>query len=162
MHSATAGDLARQTGVDEALVHAALSAYTQAGRVMFDLDKSVYRLRELAREPLVMSQLRFASPQEEKADRLIDARLVTLGQIERNQGRRVISGSVLDNARTEQVNLVINEDDRLVEARCTCHFYGHNKMMRGPCEHMLAVRRIFHAQVEGVAQDQAQDQASAT
>lgn len=50
----------------------------------------------------------------------------------------------------------------LVEARCTCHFYGHNKMMRGPCEHMLAVRRIFHAQVEGVAQDQAQDQASAT
>ena len=162
VHSATAGDLARQTGVDEALVHAALSAYTQAGRVMFDLDKSVYRLRELAREPLVMSQLRFASPQEEKADRLIDARLVTLGQIERNQGRRVISGSVLDNARTEQVNLVINEDDRLVEARCTCHFYGHNKMMRGPCEHMLAVRRIFHAQVEGVAQDQAQDQASAT
>ncbi len=155
VHSATASDLARQTSVDEALVHAALSAYTQAGRVMFDLDKSVYRLRELAREPLVMSQLRFASPQEEKADRLIDARLVTLGQIERNQGRRVISGSVLDNARTEQVNLVINEDDRLVEARCTCYFYGHNKMMRGPCEHMLAVRRIFHAQVEGVAQDQA-------
>ncbi len=90
-----------------------------------------------------MSQLRFASPQEEKADRLIDARLVTLGQIERNQGRRVISGSVLDNARTEQVNLVINEDDRLVEARCTCHFYGHNKMMRGPCEHMLRACAAF-------------------
>ncbi|TWC05091.1 SWIM zinc finger protein [Bradyrhizobium macuxiense] len=152
-HAASAAELARQTGVDQALVHAALTSYTQAGRVMFDLDKSLYRLRELTREPLSAAQLRFASPQEEKADRLIGANLVTIGNIDRNQGVRAISGSVLDNARTEQVNLVIDDDDRLVEARCSCHFYGHNKMMRGPCEHMLALRRIFHSQVEGVAQD---------
>jgi len=152
-HSGNAATLAQQTGVNETLVHAALSAYTQAGRVMFDLDKGVYRRRELSREPLAMSQLRFASEQEEKADRLINAKLVQIKQVDRNQGRRIISGSVLDNARTEQVNLVINEDDRLIEARCTCYFYGHNKMMRGPCEHMLAVRRIFHAEIEGVAQD---------
>jgi hypothetical protein len=153
VHSGTAATLAQQTDVSDVLVNAALSAYTQAGRVMFDLDKGVYRLRELSREPLAMSQLRFASEQEERADRLINANLVQIKQIDRNQGRRIISGSVLDNARTEQVNLVINEDDRLIEARCTCYFYGHNKMMRGPCEHMLAVRRIFHAEVEGVAQD---------
>jgi len=97
--------------------------------------------------------LRFASPQEEKADRLINANLVTIGNIDRNQGVRAVNGGVLDNARTEQVSLVIDDDDRLVEARCSCHFYGHNKMARGPCEHMLALRRIFHAQVEGVAQD---------
>ena len=152
-HAATAAELARQTGVDQTLVHAALTAYTQAGRVMFDLDKSLYRLRELTREPLSPAQLRFASAQEEKADRLIDANLVTIGNIDRNQGVRTINGRVLDNARTEQVSLVIDDDDRLVEARCSCHFYGHNKMARGPCEHMLALRRIFHAQVEGVAQD---------
>jgi len=40
-HAATAAELARQTGVDQTLVHAALTAYTQAGRVMFDLDKSL-------------------------------------------------------------------------------------------------------------------------
>lgn len=152
-HAASAAELARQTGVDQTLVHAALTAYTQAGRAMFDLDKSLYRLRELTREPLSPAQLRFSSAQEEKADRLIDANLVTIGSIDRNQGARAISGSVLDNARTEQVNLVIDEDDRLIEARCSCHFYGHNKMMRGPCEHMLALRRIFQSQVEGVAQD---------
>ncbi|RXW52731.1 hypothetical protein CYQ75_12990, partial [Enterococcus faecium] len=90
------------------------------------LDKSLYRLRELTREPLSPAQLRFSSAQEEKADRLIDANLVTIGSIDRNQGARAISGSVLDNARTEQVNLVIDEDDRLIEARCSCHFYGHN------------------------------------
>jgi len=152
-HAATAAELSSWTGVDQTLVHAALTAYTQAGRVMFDLDKSLYRLRELTREPLSPAQLRFASPQEEKADRLINANLVTIGSIDRNQGARAINGSVLDNARTEQVSLVIDDDDRLVEARCSCHFYGHNKMARGPCEHMLGLRRIFHAQVEGVAQD---------
>lgn len=152
-YASTAADLARQTGVDEVLVHAALSAYTQAGRVMFDLDKSLYRQRELTREPLALAQLRFSSDQEEKADRFIQANLVTIGTIDRAEGRRTVAGSVLDNARTEQVNLVIDADDRLVEAKCSCHFYGHNKMMRGPCEHMLALRRIFHAQLEGVAQD---------
>lgn len=152
-HAATAAELAQQTGVDQTLVHAALTAYTQSGRVMFDLDKSLYRLRELTREPLSSAQLRFASAQEEMADRLIGANLATIGSIDRNQGIRAISGSVLDNARTEQVSLVLDDDDRLVEARCSCHFYSHNKMMRGPCEHMLALRRIFHAQVEGVAQD---------
>jgi len=152
-HAATAAELARQTAVDEPLVHAALTAYTQAGRVMFDLDKHLYRQRELTREPVALAQLRFASEQEEKADRFIHANLVTIGGIDRNQGRRIIRGSVLDNARTEEVSLVIDGDDRLIEAQCSCHFYGHNKMMRGPCEHMLALRRIFHAQVEGVAQD---------
>ncbi|CCD85176.1 Conserved hypothetical protein; Putative Protein containing SWIM zinc finger domain [Bradyrhizobium sp. ORS 285] len=152
-HAATAAELSRQTGTGEPLVHAALTAYTQAGRVMFDLDKSLYRLRELTREPLSPEQLRFASPQEEKADRLIAANLVTIGRIDRNQGARAVTGSVLDNARTEQVSLVIDGDDRLVEARCSCHFYIHNKMARGPCEHMLALRRIVHAQVDGTAQD---------
>jgi hypothetical protein len=131
-HAATAAELAQQTGVDQTLVHAALTAYTQSGRVMFDLDKSLYRLRELTREPLSSAQLRFASAQEEMADRLIGANLATIGSIDRNQGIRAISGSVLDNARTEQVSLVLDDDDRLVEARCSCHFYSHNKMMRGP------------------------------
>ena len=149
VYQAKAATLAEASGVEEKLVHAALSAYTQAGRVMFDLDKGVYRHRELSREPLQLGQLRFASEQEEKADRLINADLVQIRDVTRNQGRRVILGSVLDDGRTERVHLVLNEDDRLIEARCSCYFYGHNKMMRGPCEHMLALRRLFHAEFEG-------------
>ncbi len=156
-HSGAAGALAQQAGVEEKLVHAALAAYTQAGRVMFDLDKGVYRRRELSRQPLDMTRLRFASEQEEKADRFIAADLVQIKGIDRNQGRRLVAGSVMDNARAEQVNLTIDADDRLIEARCSCHFYVHNRMMRGPCEHMLALRRIFHGEVEGVAQDGGRD-----
>jgi hypothetical protein len=129
-----------------------MTLYCQAGRAIFDLDKSVYRRRELTREPLAIGTLRFASPQEEKAERFITARLVKISNIERQANGRTLSGTVLDNARNEEPVLRLDADDRLVEARCTCGFYVHNKMMRGPCEHMLAVRRIFHAQVEGIAQ----------
>ena len=83
-----------------ALGCAAPTAYTQAGRVMYDLDKRVFRLRELAREPLPMGALRFASPQEEKADRFIAAKLVTIATVADCDGRRVVNGEVVDDAKT--------------------------------------------------------------
>jgi hypothetical protein len=143
-HFATAGDIAGATGLGQPIVHAALTAYTQAGRVMYDLDKGVFRLRELTREPLPMAALRFASPQEEKADRFVAARLVTIKAVGERDGKRVIDGEVLDDAKTYAPMIVLDGDDRMVEARCNCYFYGHNKMMRGPCEHMLALRRQYH------------------
>jgi len=152
-HAASATTLAEKTGLDSAIVHAALGGYCQAGRAMFDLDKGIYRRRELTREPLDVAKLRFANEREAKADRLIDARLARIESIDRVGGRKIIGGAVLDNARSEQVSIQLDSDDRLVGAACTCGYYGHNKLTRGPCEHMLALRRIFHAQVEGLPQD---------
>ena len=91
-----------------------------------------------------MDALRFASPQEEKADRFIAAKLVTIGTVAERDGRRIIDGQVLDNAKTYKPMIALDADDRLVDARCDCYYYGHNKLMRGPCEHMLALRRLFH------------------
>lgn len=146
---ADAGTLAAETGLDRATMEAALGGYVQAGRVMFDLDKRVFRLRELTREPLDAGALRFASEQEAKADRFVAAGLVTLGPITRAEGRRSLTGSVLDDGRAMATAVEIDADDRMVGGRCTCGFYIRNKLMRGPCEHMLALRRIVHAQVEG-------------
>lgn len=145
-HCATASDIAAALALGEPIVQAALAAYAQAGRVMYDLDKGVFRLRELTREPLPAGALRFASPQEEKADRFVAAQLVTLTAVAERDGRRVVTGQVLDDARTYAPMIALDGDDRLVEARCDCGFYGHNKLMRGPCEHMLALRRLYHAQ----------------
>src|SRR5262249_39786163 len=44
--------LARRLGLERSVVLGALSAYTQAGRAIWDLNKNVYRVRELSREPL--------------------------------------------------------------------------------------------------------------
>jgi hypothetical protein len=93
-----------------------------------------------------MGALRFASPQEEKADRFIAAKLATVANVAERDGCRVINGQVLDDAKTYNPMIVLDNDDRLVDARCDCYFYGHNKLMRGPCEHMLALRRLYHGQ----------------
>jgi hypothetical protein len=146
-YSATVAELASATGFGSAIVAAALTAYTQAGRVMYDLDKNVFRLRELSREPLPVSALRFASQQEEFADRFIAANLVTVESIGERDGRRVITGQVLDNAKPYKPTIILDNDERLTDARCDCYFYGHNKLMRGPCEHMLALRRIYNSQI---------------
>jgi hypothetical protein len=148
-YSATVSELAGATGFDSAIVAAALTAYTQAGRVMYDLDKKVFRLRELSREPLPVSALRFASEQEEKADRFIAANLVTVENIGERDGRRIVTGQVLDNAKPYKPTIILDNDDRLTDARCDCYFYGHNKLMRGPCEHMLALRRLYNTQITG-------------
>lgn len=148
-YSATVAELAAVTGIEGAIVAAALTAYTQAGRVMFDLDKGVFRLRELAREPLPMGALRFASEQEEKADRFVAAKLVTVKDIAERDERRVITGEVLDDGKTQNPMIVLDNDERLVDARCDCYFYGHNKLMRGPCEHMLALRRQYNTAATG-------------
>jgi hypothetical protein len=146
-HSGTVTELATATGVDGALTAAALTAYTQAGRVMYDLDKGVFRLRELSRDPLPVAALRFASEQEEKADRFIAAKLVTVESAGERDGKRVITGQVLDDAKPYKPMIALDNDERLVDARCDCYFYGHNKLMRGPCEHMLALRRFYNTQI---------------
>lgn len=150
-YSATIADLASATGVESALVAAALTAYTQAGRVMFDLDKGVFRLRELARDPLPMGALRFASEQEEKADRFVAANLVTVLNIAEREGKHVITGKVIDDAKSVNPTIVLDNDERLVDAHCNCYFYDHNKLMRGPCEHMLALRRLYNTQMAAIA-----------
>jgi hypothetical protein len=146
-YSATVAELSTATGVEGAIVAAALTAYTQAGRVMYDLDKGVFRLRELAREPLPMGALRFASEQEEKADRFVAANLVTVKDVGERDGRRIINGEVLDDGKAQSPMIVLDNDERLVDARCDCYYYGHNKLMRGPCEHMLALRRQYNTQL---------------
>ncbi|MFC3694441.1 SWIM zinc finger family protein [Chenggangzhangella methanolivorans] len=148
-HFATVPELAFETGLDRSIVAGALGLYVQAGRAMYDLDKGVYRLRELVRDPLKPGALRFSSEQEEKADRFVAARLVTIGSVDTREGKRVVSGEVMDDGKTHHPRLVIDADDRLSTAACDCWFYGHNKLMRGPCEHMLALRRLYHLEVEG-------------
>jgi hypothetical protein len=58
-------------------VLAALGIYTQAGRAIYDLNKQVYRVRELSREPLPMSKLRFSNEREQAANRLVDEKAVS-------------------------------------------------------------------------------------
>ena len=137
--SATADELAQKLQLDRAIVKGALSAYAQAGRVIYDLNKDVYRVRELSREPLPFENLRFANEREAQAQRLLQQNAVKVLAIPTETGM-LLKGEVRDGNQTYYTELTIDRDQRLVAATCQCRFYVKNKLYQGPCEHILATR----------------------
>lgn len=138
----SANDIARTLQLERSLVLAALGILSQAGRVIYDLKNDVYRLRELHRDPLPMDRLRFSNEREEKADNFIRANLVQLDRYSESNGTLRLTGSVMDNAREMKSEMVLDPDQRLAEGHCQCDFFIRNKLYKGPCEHMLALRRF--------------------
>jgi predicted nucleic acid-binding Zn finger protein len=138
---ATPDDLAKRLNLDRSTILGALAAYTQAGRAIYDLNKNVYRVRELSREPLPFDKLRFANEREESAARFITEKAIkrTMREIKQN-GFLELKGTVKDKEKTFDVALTIDSDERLSAATCTCNFFVMNKLFKGPCEHILALR----------------------
>lgn len=141
----TAASLAKRLQLDINTVTSALGIYAQYGRVLYDLDTGLYRIREISKDPLPMQYLRFANEREQKAQNFIQAGLVTITHTETSDQQTHLSGEVLDNAKAYQAHLCIDADMRLVAGECQCHFYIQNKLMKGPCEHILALRLLNNA-----------------
>lgn len=142
---ATADQLAADTGLSRLVVESALALYTQAGRVIFDLTARVYRLRELARDPLPMESLRFASPLDAEATALLASRSVTEDAPEAQPGGGIrLRARVKDGNRQHDVTLRLDVDDRIVDGTCQCNHFTQNRLRMGPCAHMLALR-MAHA-----------------
>ena len=53
-------------------------------------------------------------------------------------------GRVRHGKTPQEPWLRIDTDERVVDARCTCNFYQQNRLRKGPCEHILALR-LLHA-----------------
>ncbi|MGC4035962.1 MAG: SWIM zinc finger family protein [Chitinophagaceae bacterium] len=141
---AEASHLANQLQLNTAEVAGALSAYTQAGRVMYDINKGVYRLRELSREPLPMDKLRFANEREQMAGELLKS---TTPKIKAEQiigAGLKLTASIKSGKRTYNPELLIDDDERIKTGNCDCSFYIENKLHKGPCEHMLAMRLFYN------------------
>jgi biotin operon repressor len=131
--------LAQRLNLSRTAVLGALSAYTQAGRAIYDLNKQVYRVRELSREPLPMERLRFANEREESATRFLSQNAVRVTSVTDN-GALILQGSVNDKDKTLNPSLTIDKDERIIDAECTCNWHQQNKLYKGPCEHILALR----------------------
>ena len=139
----TAEDLSKKMNLDQAIIKGALSSYTQAGSVMYDMNKQKYRVRELSREPLPYEQLRFSNEREQNANELLRQNKVTATIQTLEDKKLKINGQVNDKKKTFETELVIDNDQRLVQASCQCAFFKKNKLYQGPCEHILATRLQF-------------------
>src|SRR5579883_1085182 len=139
----TADSLAQRLKFSRTAVLGALSAYTQAGRIIYDLNKQVYRVRELSREPLPMERLRFANEREENAKRFLNQNAAQVTSVNDRDGVLVLQGNIRDNEKTYNPSLTIDQDERIIEAECTCNWHQQNKLYKGPCEHILALRMQY-------------------
>jgi hypothetical protein len=133
--------LARRLGLQPAVVSSALGMWTQAGRAIFDLRKGVYRARELAREPVPMESLRLLNPVEQEA-RSIVARGGLRIRAGESKGRITLRSKV----QGEDAELVIDDEGRMLSAKCTCSQYVRDRLYKGPCVHLLAIRIGHQAQ----------------
>ena len=139
--AATPDELAKRLNLDRATVLGALAAYTQAGRAIYDLNKNVYRVRELTRDPLPFDKLRFANEREESATKFLMNKAVKITVRETKQnGVLELKGTVKEKEKIYEPSLTIDADERITSAVCTCNFFQQNKMFKGPCEHILALR----------------------
>ena len=133
--------LAQRLNLSRTAVLGALSAYTQAGRAIYDLNKQVYRVRELSREPLPMERLRFANEREEKATRFLSQNAIQVTSVASDSTAALtLQGSVTDKEKTFNPSLTVDADERMIQAECTCNWHQQNKLYKGPCEHILALR----------------------
>ncbi|MBX7224695.1 MAG: SWIM zinc finger family protein [Chitinophagales bacterium] len=139
---ATPQQLSEKLGIHTSVVSSAMTAYTQAGRVIYDLHKGVYRVRELTQEPLDITQLRFSSPQEEKAHQLLQDKKIRISHKILND-KLVIEGVMQDNKASLKASAEVDKDGRLTDGKCICNFYINNQLKKGPCEHILAAKMLF-------------------
>ncbi len=152
---ATPEELAAKTNLATPVVASALAGWVQAGRAIYDLDKGVYRKRELTRDPLPMEKLRFANAREEAAAQLLHRGKIAIDKVDTAEGL-ALTGRVQDRAKLYAVELVFDADRRLVEGECTCDYFIRNRLHKGPCEHMLAMRAAHRRGVNDVITFQTQ------
>ncbi|MGN8055875.1 hypothetical protein ACTJKN_06350 [Pedobacter sp. 22163] len=147
---ASTADITTKTGLSAAVVSSALTAYTQAGRVIYDLKQGVYRVRELSQEPLDFTALRFGSEQEKIANEFIAKDHVKIATKIENDVLE-IKGKVKTKNETFSTLALIDKDQRLIDGACECAFYLSNKLKKGPCEHILATRMMLQNNAVKVA-----------
>jgi tetratricopeptide (TPR) repeat protein len=137
---ATVDELAQRTAKDPAIVASALAGWVQAGRAIYDLDRGVYRKRELTREPLPLEALRFANEREEAAARMLVQCKIAIDRADGSDGGLRLGGRIKYRERIFAPEITFDADRRLVAGECSCDFFIRNRLHKGPCEHMLALR----------------------
>lgn len=89
-----------------------------------------------------MNKLRFANEREEEAAKLVADGCVEGFRREGDEQKRSLSGKVRDAGKQHEVKLTVDADERIASAECSCDFHFRNRLRRGPCAHLLALRLI--------------------
>jgi len=131
-------DICRETGIDKDIVNSALVDFAQAGKGIYDVGKGVFRRRELFRETEAISQLSYIDEKEKLALDIIRKYPKTKISINKQKDTTVYN-SEIDSC---SVKVAMNDDLQIKSADCTCNFHKKNKLYKGPCQHIIAVKHL--------------------
>lgn len=144
--------LSKELNMENKTIMSAFTLFAQSGKAMYDLNKRVYRIRELSRDPIDGSKLRFVNEREERARIIADANGVTIRQQEvLENGNKKVKAEVTHKDKKYETEINYNKDEGIASAKCTCNFYQQNKLFKGPCEHIIALN-IRHKEKESTLQ----------
>ena len=143
----SAADLAERLGINEQVVESVMTNFIQEGKVVYDLTSKVYRLRELTKDPLPMDKLRYRNDREKTAAQIINSQNIKYEGYDLT-ATSIIHRGLITGARAISVQIEVSDDERLVAGQCSCNFYRQNKLFQGPCEHMMALRKIGTVLIE--------------
>ncbi len=132
-------EIAFQTKLDRAKVSGALNLWCQSGKVTYDLAGGTYRYRELTKEQIPLDDLTYRNEREKSAGKFLEEGSVSITSRKENGGLEV-SGKIKDDKNTYDTDLTLDRDDRIIKAECTCYWHKQNKLRKGPCEHIIALR----------------------
>ncbi|MCE9671059.1 hypothetical protein LY474_24925 [Myxococcus stipitatus] len=155
-------EVARELGVTPAVAAGGLAAQCAAGRAMFDVEARRWRHRELFADPVDLGRLYPPDTRREEAERLEAAGEVQVESELPRETRKVRKlpapeGAVLREVvyrdwvvkgavgAQPDVELVLNDEDRLLFGRCGCEFFREHLLNQGPCAHLLALSKVARA-----------------
>ncbi|WP_437649060.1 SWIM zinc finger family protein [Sorangium sp. So ce362] len=137
--------LAAGGGAEDA--RAALQLECLRGRVLYDVARRVYRPRELFADPVDERDIRYSSPREAAAHRLLGAPgAVRPTKVHEIAGEGTeIHGEVADREahRDFAPRFTMDLEGRVSDAWCSCPTFRRSGLREGPCEHMIALRVAY-------------------
>lgn len=135
--------VAEAVGKSTTETRAALQRASLQGQAIFDPSRGTYRPRALLAAPIEESRIRYGSPREAIAHRLLDAKDgVAITKLhDRGSEGLEIHGTVADEhaRRSFAPHFTVDAEGQVREAWCNCPTYQRSAMREGPCEHMIAL-----------------------
>ena len=148
--------LGKELNVDKPTASRLLVRLCRQGRAMFDVEAQDFRSRELFETPADEETFFPPDLRRERANQMIEEGTVVIESCQLEENTKTKRLKTPDGPITREivyrdwriigragdtgpVEVVVNDNGRIIFGRCTCDFFQEHLMNQGPCEHILAV-----------------------
>lgn len=143
-------ELSQALDIQDSSLLAALQLGCQQGLLMYDLDRNVYRLRQLTEDGLNWDRLEFRNDRERVAHDLLAKGAVSIESETRvpDKGVEIVGKVWVEADQREYLpSMIITPSGQVIKAKCTSRFFRTNRLKYGPSMPLIALR-LFYAQEE--------------